>query len=88
VGSVSSAAINKCNSHIRVIRATISPVPEDLPGDRKVVKVRNSNAKNSRLKGVLFAGQNKNIGGTHDTQSTKLQTTKKARGRPKKRVVG
>jgi hypothetical protein len=62
-----------------MIRATISPVPEDLPGDIDAVQVGKGNAKTTgiEIQGVPFAAQ-----------STRRQNLKKGRGRPKKRVVG
>jgi hypothetical protein len=76
VGLVSSAPHNSC---IPMIRATISPVPEDLPGDINAVQVRKGNAKTTgvEIQGVLCAGHNENTGGMHDTQLTRHQNPKK-----------
>ncbi|KAG1867657.1 hypothetical protein F4604DRAFT_1682455 [Suillus subluteus] len=84
-----SAAMTEHHSRNPIIRVTISPIPENRPTDASAVKVRNSTTKTlGTYQGVSVTGLNDKYSGTHHTESILLQTKKKARGRPKKRVVG
>jgi hypothetical protein len=84
-----SASNNTKNSQRPLIRATISPIPEDRPTGRSIFNIKLSNIKAHGICVALHVSrQNEKSETMHANESIKLQTKNKGRGRPRKRVVG